>query len=67
MMASPDLATRTTPLSTLRVFAIVGVILAMGVIVFAFSRSLLLGLVALAVAPAVPLTLVVVADRVLRR
>lgn len=66
-MTSPDLATRTTPLSTLRVFAVVGVILAMGVIGFAFSRALLFGLVALVVAPAIPLTLVVVADRVFRR
>jgi len=37
------------------------------VIVLAFSRSLTLGALSLAGAPIIPLTLVVVTDRVLRR
>ena len=45
----------------------VGVILALGVVGLAFSHDLLLGLVVLVAAPALPLTLVVVADRILRR
>ncbi len=66
-VAVPEVASRTTSLTALRVVAIVGAALVVVVIVLAFSRSLTLGALSLAAAPIIPLTLVVVTDRVFRR
>jgi hypothetical protein len=63
----PEIASRTTSLTALRVVAIVGAVLAVAIIVFAFSRSLTLGAFSVVGAPIIPLTLVVVADRLFRR
>lgn len=65
-MTASDVATESAPLVALRVVAAIGTVLAIVLIVIAFTRGVLMGLVALAVAPALPLTMVVVTDRLAR-
>ena len=64
-MAGTDVVHRTTSLTVLRVVAAIGSVLALGLVVTAFSSGWLIGAIALATAPVVPLVLVVLVDRVL--
>ena len=66
-MSASELTADSPSLTVLRAVAVLGAIGALVAIVFAFTVSLVLGLVALAVAPVIPLTLVVVVDRFFRR
>ena len=66
-MTASEVAAPKSSLKVLRGVAAMGALLALVVVVFAFSVSLLVGLISIAVVPVVPLTLVVVADRVIGR
>jgi hypothetical protein len=66
-VTAPDIRYANTPLATLRLVAVLGSLAAGVLIVLAFGSSLVFGLVALAVAPMIPLGLVLAVDRVFGR
>jgi hypothetical protein len=66
-VTAPDVRYANTPLSTLRVVAVLGSLAAAVLIVAAFGSNLVFGLVALAISPMIPLGLVLAVDRFLGR
>jgi hypothetical protein len=66
-VTAPDVRYANTPLTTLRLVAVIGSLAAVVLVVAAFGSSLVFGLVALAISPMIPLGLVLFVDRVLAR